>query len=195
MLIDHKISWVPQISSITEKLLQVNGLLHRARNQLTISLLKSVYYSIAHSRLLYCLEIWGNGYQSHYQQLVRAQKRLIRTISKVPLYTPSEHLFAVLGVRPVLEEIKIRRAILAFEIVKAPHRFGINIGTEHAHTYPTRFARTCLPTPTFRTQRHGSLSLVGHITKDYNILPSNVKSLSISQLNLAKRLIAAFFTT
>ena len=192
--IDDELSWKTHISFLTNKINKSIGLVCKIRRFLNRQSLLNIYYSLVHSNIIYCLEIWGTAYNTTLLPLTSAQKKIIRVICRAPYRAHSKPLFTDLGIRNLTNEIQVRQAILAFSLIKNPTNYPIEISTEHAHEYPTRFKENNLPLQRYRTQRHGTKGIRHQLTLAYNSLPLEIKNLQIYQLKKAITLIKRTLT-
>jgi len=122
----------------------------------------------------------------HLNQYI-LQKKAVRLICNAGYRDHSAPLFHTLRIRTIFEEIEHRQQILAFDVVKNPSRYNLNIQTEQCHEHETRFSRNNLPIGRYRTDRHGTKGIRSMITKSYNSLPANLKCLDGNRLGYVKR--------
>jgi hypothetical protein len=149
--------------------------------------MRTIYFSLINSHLLYCQEIWGSAFTTNLQPIVVVQKKIIRLITGANYNAHTQPLFQQLKIRPIMKEIDLRRSILAFELVKNPALTDIEIQQEHHHNYRTRYAGYNLPRTTVRTSRYGTKGIKTLLIKAYNNLPNEIKQLSYNELRLVKR--------
>ena len=90
VLIDEKLNFTGHKAAIATKISRNCGVLYRARHVLNEKSLKSLYYSFIQSHLNYCSSVWGLGHKNSLRSIFIAQKRAIRTIFFVKLYTKNE---------------------------------------------------------------------------------------------------------
>jgi hypothetical protein len=69
-----------------------------SKNFLTPRALKSVYYALFHSNLIYCIHIWSSTAPSNYKHIVTMQKKAIRLIANKNYNAHSEPLFKSLEI-------------------------------------------------------------------------------------------------
>jgi hypothetical protein len=184
--IDRQLSWKPHIAYLTNNVNKVIGTLHKVKRNLTTSALRTIYFSLIHSQLLYCQEIWGAAYPSNIEPLIVAQKKVARLIVGAPPRTHSQPILRKLEIRSLTTEIEYRRSLLAFEVIKQPQKYGIVINQDHAHSYGTRYATNNLPCNMNRTRRYGTQGIRNLLIQSYNSLPTEIKNLTYNQLSLAK---------
>ena len=191
--VDSHLTWLPHINFIANKISQTIGALSKVRHCLNQKALKSIYYSLIHSRFIYCQEIWGLASRSALDPLVRIQKKCMRLIVGANYRAHADPIFSTLQVRPLLNEIQYRRALLAYKIVKKVENHDIDLVDEHNHIHNTRFSGTNLPLPRRRTSRFGTKSLEYTLIKAYNSLPNSVQVIEPRNAVSCKRIIGDLF--
>ena len=80
LILDNKLDWKGHITELSKKFSCAVGLLYKIRNLCPTSVLRSLYYSIFNSHLLYGLVVWGNANRSHINKIKCLQKRALRCI-------------------------------------------------------------------------------------------------------------------
>ena len=191
--VDEYLTWNAHVTSVANKISQTLGALAKVRHHLTESALKSIYYSLVHSRLLYCVEVWGTASYTSLQPLVIAQKKCVRLIAGVNPREHTEPIFRRLGIRPFLREIEYRHALLAYQVVKGLAHCEIKIVRTHEHSHETRFSRTNVALPRKRTKRYGTKGLEYSLITAYNSLPQHVQDSQPRNLRMCKNIIASCF--
>jgi len=63
-VIDNKLSWKPQISSLCRTLSQACGIVCKIRHFADITILRLIYFSLFHSHLQYCIIDCGRAYKT-----------------------------------------------------------------------------------------------------------------------------------
>jgi hypothetical protein len=173
--IDERLNWKTQINYVTTKLNKQIGILKYARNRLKESALRTIYLSLAHSVLLYGIEVWGTSLPTIIKPAKIAQNKLLRTIS----FSNNRASIAPLAIRlkilPLEQEIQFRRLLSAFKILTDQQR-TININTQHAHSYGTRFSESNIPIPSTRLHRHGRKGIRMSLIHAFNLLPQDLKT-------------------
>ena len=80
LILDNKLDWKGHITELSKKIIRAVGLLYKIRNLYPTSVLRSLYYSILNSHLLYGLVVWGNANRSYINKIKYLQKRALRCI-------------------------------------------------------------------------------------------------------------------
>ena len=87
-------SWKSHIDFLSNKLAKCAGVLNKLKRFLPIHILKTLYFSMAQSRMVYGILTWGFD----YYRIEKLQKRLVRIISSSKYNAHSETLFKVLDI-------------------------------------------------------------------------------------------------
>ena len=80
VIIDDKITWIPHITYVKNKVSKGIGILFKANNYLNRKALINLYHSYIYPYLIYCIEAWGNATNCHLEQLYQIQKKVTRII-------------------------------------------------------------------------------------------------------------------
>jgi hypothetical protein len=78
---DEYLSFDDHVSSLCVKISKSLFCLHRIKNFVTNSALKSLYYAMIHSHIAYCINIYGCASATVLNKLIVKQKGAIRVIS------------------------------------------------------------------------------------------------------------------
>ena len=69
VLIDNKLNWQMQIQNVQRKVSKSVSILYRVKYLLDTNALLMIYNSLILPYLNYCVEVWGNTYPTHCQQI------------------------------------------------------------------------------------------------------------------------------
>ncbi len=95
--------------------------INRAKHFLPLSALKSLYFALFHSHILYCPSIYSCTSQSNLKKISNLQKKIIRIITNSNFREHTLPLFASLNILPLEKLILQRKSILM-------HSFYYNYG-------------------------------------------------------------------
>jgi hypothetical protein len=101
VLFDPALSFKNHISTISSKISKSLFILRSAKNILSQKALKALYYSLIHSHLIYCIQIWSCGNQSSINSLFIKQKAAIRIINLKSYNAHTESLFKSSAILPL----------------------------------------------------------------------------------------------
>jgi hypothetical protein len=143
--------------------------------------LKSVYFALCQSIILYGILSWGGAAKCHMDTVKRAQKSVIRVLSHKPFTYPSITLFKECKLLDV-RQLAIREFI---QFIYKTNQINNNSSTSHNHT--TRFAyNKKLTGPKMKTkfgQRH-ALFLSPFLYNKLENIKINKASLNTWLINL-----------
>ena len=108
VLIDSTLSWKEHISNVSKKISRTLGVMYKLRIFLPLSVMKSVYYSLIYSHIIYAIEVWGSTFKTEIDKILVLQKRAMRImtfkdqfpVNPGPL-CPSNPIFLNLGTMKV----------------------------------------------------------------------------------------------
>uniref|UniRef100_A0A6G5AAC2 Putative tick transposon n=1 Tax=Rhipicephalus microplus TaxID=6941 RepID=A0A6G5AAC2_RHIMP len=103
---DEHLHWHEQVQSVCAKLAYGCYSLIKARQYFPQAILRTLYFSLCHCHIGYCLESWGVTYNSYLKTLERLQKRTLKIISQgesVSNIFQSQRILSV----PMLRDYKI----------------------------------------------------------------------------------------
>ena len=111
VFIDSKLNFEYHIKYIRKKIAFSLFAINRAKKYLNEKALKTLYISLIHSNLTYCLIIWSSCKLSTLNPLIKLQKKAIRIISNANYNAHTEKLFKKHEILP-LNELAIYSKIL-----------------------------------------------------------------------------------
>ena len=168
IVIDKKLNFSRHIDKVSKKISKNCGILYKIRDNLTLKARINYYYAFIYPLLSYNVAIWGGTGSTHLSILIRAQKRIIRTIAGLDRYAHTNPIFADLKILKFNDIYKLSVAVFMYKTQTSPD-FAVR------HDHNTR-NRNCL-NPIFhrlsRTQQ--ALSYVGPTI--WNELPENIRHL------------------
>ena len=87
--------------------------LNQVKNILSTETLKMLYFSLIHSHLIYCLEVWGNS--SSVNKIFKLQKKAVRIIYKQSYRSHTEPLFKLSGILKVKDLYESKLLLFAYD--------------------------------------------------------------------------------
>jgi hypothetical protein len=133
--LDKTLNWSIHINNLRLQILKVSGLIYHVSSFMPTSVLITLYNALVNSKIVYCLEAWGNAPESYLSKILAIQKRILRTIYKKG---PREHaypLFKRAQILPIHALYSQRISILAHHEYYHPSvpRISPNYNTRHSH--------------------------------------------------------------
>ena len=117
VILDSKISWIPHIAYVKNKISKGIGIMYQARKYIDKKSLVNLYNSYIYPYLIYCIESWGNAPKCHPDLLFIIQKRIIRIITFAKYDAPSDIIFRHLNILPLYNLVQNRIALLMYKKV------------------------------------------------------------------------------
>ena len=114
VLIDSKISWIPQILNVKAKLAKCTSVLFKAKHLVDLSTMKLLYNSLFLPYIDYCSEVWGNTYVTKLNCIILLQKRAIRIVANVSKYYHTNELFKQLKLLKFLDHVKFKSGVFMY---------------------------------------------------------------------------------
>ena len=74
------------------------GILLKARNCFKNETLLSLYHTFVCPYLSHCIHVWGRAYDTHLNDLIVLQNKIIRIINGVPPRTNVKRLYVTMGI-------------------------------------------------------------------------------------------------
>lgn len=104
ILLDSSLSWRGHVNMVVRELRKITYSITELKNYLKIDNLRLVYISLFQSVLSYGLSVFGGAGSSILTPLVRAQRRIIKSILNLPQLYPSSEINELLNV-PTLNQL------------------------------------------------------------------------------------------
>jgi len=107
--IDNRLSWM------RADLRSILGLMFHASQVLPTKVLILLYNALVNSKIVYCIEVWGNAPKTHLNSIHIMQKRLLRIIYKKHSRFHSVSLFKIAKVLPIHQLYLLRILLIAHD--------------------------------------------------------------------------------
>ena len=82
--LNDSLTWETHFKNLIPKLNRAIGLFSKVRHYTPKFLLKTIYYSLFNSHLIYGSQIWGQTKTKLFQEVVKLQNKVIRIINFLP---------------------------------------------------------------------------------------------------------------
>lgn len=172
--LDCNLSWKTHINNVCNKVSAIGGILYKINSIVPLNTLCSIYYTLCHPHLLYCIEAWGSAYESNIIPLYRLQKRAVRNICSVDHMTHSEPLFKMLGILPLRKLYFFRVCLSVFKELKNISKMPY--GFKYSSDRRGRSGTNQLYVPTVNTN-YGFQCISCTGPRFYNVLPEPIKNI------------------
>lgn len=113
----ENLRWTHHVNYIKRNIAQTIGMVNKYRTLLPSRLKRQLYFSTVHSRLHYCLLVWGVTSNTNMEALLRMQKRCIRVVHNLSMCEhTSEHFQEdrILPIRNMYKQKLSEKAFLEF---------------------------------------------------------------------------------
>jgi hypothetical protein len=114
--LDENLSFDAHVNYVCNKLSQSNYIINRSKNFLPFTSLRTLYFALIHSHLLYCLPIYSCTSQKNLTKLQLAQKKAIRTVCKAKYRDHTTPLFLQTKILPLKQLISYTQGLLTHAI-------------------------------------------------------------------------------
>ena len=181
LILNENMSWKPHIYLLSNKLAKCAGVLNKLKCLLSIHILRTLYFSMVQSRMMYGILTWWFD----YYRIEKLQKRFVRIISSSKHNTRSEPLFKVLDILKIEHLIaqSCLKFVYKFKKCQSPKYFLSlqcvprssihDHDTRNASNIDTIYTRTKLASMCIRSQ----LPLLLNDTSDINLSKINTHSI------------------
>ena len=82
VVIDSELNWKEHIKKVKSKVTKSLAIMYNLKEVLSVKSMKLLYNSLVFPYINYCLEVWGNTYQSNIHPIFVMQKKAIRLVFK-----------------------------------------------------------------------------------------------------------------
>jgi len=98
VIIDNKLSWKPQYSSLCWKLSQACGVVCKIRNFADIKILRLIYFSLFHSNFQYYIVDWGRAYKTVIRPVQVLQNPIVKYMTFRNRTSSASNIFKLLNI-------------------------------------------------------------------------------------------------
>ena len=172
------------------KLKRAVGMLCKARHYVPSEELKSIYYAIFSSHLVYGCQVWGQSSNIHTEKIFKLQNRAMRVISFSDFRANSTPIFKAMKILRLEDFISLQNCLFVYDFLKnkLPTCFNRYFQTvKSVHDIDTKSSRLgCLFIPHVSTHTYGLNSITRKSITCWNyfskLFKSNLSELSRSML-------------
>lgn len=111
VFLDSSLAWKPHIDSLVARVRKLMFVFKNLRTSVDFKSLKTVYYALAQSILSYCIISWGGAAKSILLRAERAQRAVLKVLTKKPIFFSTTDLFSLCQV-PTVRQIFILNSIV-----------------------------------------------------------------------------------
>ena len=175
---------------LTKKLKRANGMLCKARHYINLDDLKTLYYAIFSSHLIYGCQIWGQHINTFNKKAFKLQNRALRIISFADFGAEINPLYTNLKIIKLSHQIEMQNCLFVHDALKkvSPVCFHEYFKQTHQiHSIITKSSSLgCLYVTKTNTVRYGLNSITRTCISDWNRISEklNTDLTSLSRLKL-----------
>ena len=173
---------------LSTKLKRANGMLCKARHYIPSDELRTLYYAIFSSHLIYGSQIWGQVTNSFNQKIFKLQNRALRIISFSDFRSDSLPIYRNLRILKLCDLIIIQNVLFTHDALKnaAPSCFNEYFShSRGTHSQNTRNSTIgCLALSHSGTIRYGIYSIINKCIANWNAIS---KSFQVDLLTLSRQ--------
>lgn len=177
--IDNYFRWTEQINRTAGKVRKLIYFFKNIRNIMQMKTLKTIYYALAQSIITHGMIGWGGAAKTNIDPLYKAQKVLIKVITKKPYRFSTIQLFKDF---PVLSIQQLYIKIISIHYIKDKlnhHTAQHNYETRHKHQHMTPKTNT-----TYGQRHYHNLA-----PKIFNLIEKDIKDIHlIKKINLKHKI-------
>ena len=192
VILDQHLSYDKHISTLIPSLSRTVGLLAKIRHYVPLNTLRSIYFSLFHSKLIYGLQVWIHGENVLIRKVKTLQNKALRIIDFKNQQAHSSPLYKKLNILKLSDYAKLLNCLFVYDQLKnkLPKVFkDFIIPAKDSHPYDTRNIPNNIKVPTTQTISYGSRSVATQCALDWNQLQKSTNrifsNLTRSQLKLS----------
>ena len=165
--------------TLMKKLKRANSMLCKARHYITNDDLKTLYYAIFSSHLIYGCQIWGQTTNVYNQKIFKLQNRALRIISFSDFSADCNPLYASLNIIKLEDQIVFQNCLFVHDALSnvSPICFQEYFKhTREIHSSNTKSARLGCPFVTHSgTVRYGLNSITNKCISNWNDITKKIQ--------------------
>jgi hypothetical protein len=115
VFLDPKLNFKHHVAKIVSKISRSLYVIQMAKNLLSVKALKSLYYALVHSHLIYGIQVWCSAPASVISPLEKVQKKALRIINNAPYNSHTEPLFKNCEILPLMYLIKYFKLLFMYD--------------------------------------------------------------------------------
>ena len=174
IFIDQDLSWKTHANFVIGKLSRIIGVLGKINDHLTLTTLKTLYYSFFQSSIQYGISFWFHVSSDLRNKIFRLQKKTIRIITRSSFYSNTQSLFYQTKILKLEDLYKLESCKFIHQEICFLNNFSLTQNFM-VHNYPTRSHSNLRPRY-YRT-RTGSNFVLSKGVLLYNNLDENTKTI------------------
>ena len=142
--------------------------------------LKSIYYAIFSSHMMYGCQVWGQG-GAHFGKIIKPQNRALRIINFEDYHVNASPLYAREGILKLIDVIKLQNCLFVYDYLNNAlplcfddYYFKLNYLYFNVRTHNSDLG--CLFSPSKNISRYGLNSITQRSINVWNSITKNTKT-------------------
>lgn len=108
VLIDQNLNFKHHLEGLSSRIRKVINIMRKLRDVACVDLIKSIYFALCQSLLLYCVTCWGSAAKTYMLLVERAQRSVLKVMLRKPYRYPTIDLYRDIGVLNVRQLFILR---------------------------------------------------------------------------------------
>ena len=180
--LDSTLSGKAHCDILVKKLKRANGMLSKIRHYVPPTELKSIYYAIFSSHMMYGAQVWGQSITTHTEKIFKLQNRAMRIINFSDFRAEADPLYKDNKILKLDDYIKMQNCLFVHDFLhkNLPECFDDyfqkldEVYTEETNTINSELG--CLYTPFKSTERYGICSITRKCIDSWNFFTKELKT-------------------
>ena len=181
LYVDEQLLWKSHIEHVCNKIKKYCGIFYKARLKIPKNCLKTIYFAIIHSNILYGIEVYANTRPTYIDELLKINNKILRILQFKDRYSNVSDLYSNYSTLNVMNLHKKQLITLAHRFILCKDTLPSSFRTYftfnfNVHEYNTRFRSD------FHVDLHyssyGLRSISYSAAKLWNNLPHKIKEIT-----------------
>ena len=112
VIIDSRLNFAPHIDLVSSRVRKLIYIFKNIRHIASSKVLKTIYFALCQSLLVYCITVWGGACKTIILKLERAQRALLKVSAFLPFLHPTTDLYQI------CEVLTVRQLFILYTILK-----------------------------------------------------------------------------
>jgi hypothetical protein len=117
LYLDENLSFNEHCKKLINKISNSIYIMNRVKNLLPSKYMKTLYFTLVHPHLLYCLPIYGCTTGKNIGSLEKMQKRAVRIVVKADYLAHTAPIFESLGIMPLKTLLEFNQGLLMHSVI------------------------------------------------------------------------------
>ncbi|KAG7313414.1 hypothetical protein JYU34_000535 [Plutella xylostella] len=114
VIIDEKLNFQSHINALSARIRRIIPIFKHLRHVATLELLRTIYFALCQSLIVYCISCWGSAHKSSLIVAERAQRSVLKVLLKKPRRYSTKTLYEEMTVLSVRKLFILKSFITAY---------------------------------------------------------------------------------